>query len=207
MADGDNITFANLSSLMSPGTQTSQSNAQQAAGFDAKTQASLDSLQPDFADRTRQWIQTMRDNGFDPVLHMGYRSPDEQQALYVKHLAGGPQAVAPAMSYHTYGRAFDWVNRDSKGNLDWNNDKAYEFGQKLATAYGMAGIGPGDNDHIQDANYKSWKDLPKSDYGVPGNTRRVAQAQTNRPAPVAAALQSSNIGGVTFQDLSSLMQR
>jgi LAS superfamily LD-carboxypeptidase LdcB len=185
-ASTSNITIQNLSSLL--GTQQTgqtqpQSSAAQATGFDAKTQSSLDSLQPDFADRARQWIQGMRDAGYNPVLHFGYRSPQEQQDLYQKYLAGGNKAVAPPMSYHTYGRAFDWVNQGAKG-LEWNNDKAYEFGQKLAQNYGLRGIGPSDNDHIQDANYKSWKDLPKDEYGnIKPRQQATAQATVLNQQP------------------------
>jgi len=207
MADDDNINWANLSGLLSTGQQSSQQSSDaQATGFDSKTQSSIDTLQPDFADRTRQWVQGMRDQGYDPVLHFGYRSPDEQQALYQKYLAGGNKAVAPPMSYHTYGRAFDWANRNAKtGELEWNNDAAYSFGQKLAKKYGLTGIS-GDNDHIQDANYKTWKDLPRGDYGNPGR-RQVAQAATNPAVVPPAAALSSTTGGVTFSDLSSLLQR
>jgi hypothetical protein len=185
-ASTSNITVQDLSGLL--GTQQTgqtkqQSSAAQATGFDAKTQASLDSLQPDFADRAKQWIQGMRDAGYNPVLHFGYRSPQEQQDLYQKYLAGGNKAVAPPMSYHTYGRAFDWVNQGEKG-LEWNNDKAYEFGQKLAQNYGLTGIGPSDNDHIQDANYKSWKDLPKDEYGnIKPRQQATAQATVLNQQP------------------------
>ena len=211
MADDDNIAWQNLSGLLSNSSSqqtASTSTAQQASGFDAKTQASLDSLQPDFADRAKQWIQGMRDQGFNPVLHFGYRTPDEQQALYQKYLAGGNKAVAPPMSYHTYGRAFDWVNQGPKGDLQWSNDKAYEFGQKLATQYGLTGIGAGDNDHIQDAGYRTWKDLPRNEYGHVSPRQQVAQAATNTAPASSASLQPGGTsGGVTWQNLGSLLQR
>lgn len=166
------IRFENLSQFLGerqqvqPAQQTQSTTQQgQLANLDSKTQSSLDGLQPDFRSRTEQWIQGMRDAGYNPSLYFGYRSPEEQQSLYEKYLAGGNKAVAPPMSYHTYGRAFDWVNQGEKGDLQWNNDKAYEFGQNLATKYGLRGIGSGDNDHIQDGNYKSWRDLPKTEYG------------------------------------------
>jgi len=163
------IKFQDLSQFLgkTQATQATQPTTQTAtlANVDTKTQASLDGLQPDFRDRATQWLQGMRDAGYNPVMHFGFRTPEEQQALYEKYLAGGNKAVAPTSSYHTYGRAFDWVNQGAKGDLEWNNDKAYEFGQTLATKYGMRGIGSGDNDHIQDANYKTWRDLPKAEYG------------------------------------------
>jgi hypothetical protein len=198
-----------------------QSQQQQpATSFDAQTQAKLDSLQPDFADRTKQWIQGMRSAGYDPVLTYGFRSPQEQQQLYQKHLAGGPQAVAPPMSYHTYGRAFDWMNRGPDGKLQEENDKAYQFGQKLATNYKLTGIGAGDNDHIQDANYKSWKDLPRSEYGnvAPRQAAQTQQggqaaltlggqaAQTQAAQAQMPVYQIANTGGPQWQDLSQYLK-
>jgi hypothetical protein len=165
-----------------------------------KTAASLDSLQPDFADRAKQWIEGMHQAGYNPVLHFGTRTPEEQQVLYQKYLAGGPKAVAPPMSYHTYGRAFDWVNKGDKGELQWNNDKAYEFGQQLAKNYGLTGIGAGDNDHIQDATYKSWKDLPRSEYG------NIAKRQAKPAQPSQSPIQLASTGA-QWQDLSSLLSR
>ena len=205
MADGDNVAWQDLSGLLrnQQPNSTQQSNAAQASNFDAKTQTSLDSLQPDFADRAKQWIQAMRNQGYDPVLHYGYRSPEEQQVLYQKYLAGGNKAVAPPYSYHTYGRAFDWANRNPKtGDIEWDNDQAYSFGQKLAKQFGLTGIS-GDNDHIQDANYPTWKDLPRQEYGKV-RPRQIAQAS----APVSVPVQTGGTsGGVTWQDLGSLLQR
>lgn len=199
------VTFQDLRQYLPQNQQQGQpqSSAPQASSFDAQTETKLNSLQPDFADRARQWIQGMRNAGYDPVLTYGYRTPQEQQQLYERHLAGGPQAVAPPMSYHTYGRAFDWANRGPKGDLQENNDKAYEFGQKLATNYGLTGIGAGDNDHIQDANYKSWKELPRAEYG---NVKpRQAQAQpAQNPVPIQ---QIAMQGGPQWQDLSQYLKQ
>jgi hypothetical protein len=201
------ITFKDLSSLL-PGVkkdqaqQTQQTTSTQTAStnYDAKTAASLDSLQPDFADRAKQWVDDMRQAGYNPVLHFGTRSPEEQQVLYQKYLAGGNKAVAPPMSYHTYGRAFDWVNKGDNGELQWNNDKAYQFGQALAKKYALTGIGAGDNDHIQDANFKSWKDLPRSEYG------NIAKRQAPPAQPSQSPIQLASTG-LQWQDLSSLLSR
>jgi hypothetical protein len=203
MADNDNISWQDLSGLMSGSSNQSNVNAPQASGFDPQTKSSLDSLQPDFSDRARQWVQAMRTQGYNPVLHYGYRSPEEQQVLYQKYLAGGNKAVAPPKSYHTYGRAFDWANQNANGELEWNNDAAYAFGQKLAKQFGLTGIS-GDNDHIQDARYASWKDLPREDYGKV-NRRQIAQADT---APATAEVQAGGTyGGISWADLSSLLKR
>jgi LAS superfamily LD-carboxypeptidase LdcB len=195
------IAFKDLSSLLPASKKDQGQQTAASTNYDAKTAASLDSLQPDFADRAKQWVDGMRQAGYNPVLHFGTRSPEEQQVLYQKYLAGGNKAVAPPMSYHTYGRAFDWVNKGDNGELQWNNDKAYQFGQALARNYGLTGIGAGDNDHIQDANYKSWKDLPRSEYG------NIAKRQVTPPAqPSQSPIQLASTGA-QWQDLSSLLSR
>jgi D-alanyl-D-alanine carboxypeptidase len=196
------ITFKDLSSLLPEVKKDQAQQTQQttSTNYDAKTAASLDSLQPDFADRAKQWIDSMRQAGYNPVLHFGTRSPEEQQVLYQKYLAGGNKAVAPPMSYHTYGRAFDWVNKGDNGELQWNNDKAYQFGQALAQKYALTGIGAGDNDHIQDANFKSWKDLPRSEYG------NIAKRQAPPAQPSQSPIQLASTGA-QWQDLSSLLSR
>jgi hypothetical protein len=158
---------------VAPATQQTKPSTTAEYG-DADTTRSINSLQPDFGDRASQWLDGMRKLGYDPVIHMGYRTPDEQQALYQKSLAGGPHAVSPVTSYHTYGRAFDWVNRAKDGSLQWDNKQAYHDGWKVAQQFGMRGIGDADDDHIQDANYATWKDLPKGDYGNI-HQRRIAQ--------------------------------
>jgi LAS superfamily LD-carboxypeptidase LdcB len=192
------MSMQDLSSFLAKPQGQQQTQAATTTSYDPKTQASLDSLQPDFADRTKQWIDGMQKAGYNPVLHFGTRSVEEQQALYEKHLAGGPQAVAPPMSYHTYGRAFDWVNKGSDGKLQWDNDKAYQVGQALAKNYGLTGIGAGDNDHIQDGNYKSWKDLPRTEYG--NIAKRAAQ-----PSPSPVQLAATDTGQPTWQNLSQFL--
>jgi hypothetical protein len=196
------ISLQDLSTMLGQkqGQQAQASSSSQASDVDSKTAASLDSLQPDFSDRAKQWIDGMRQAGYNPVLHFGTRSPDEQQVLYQKYLAGGNKAVAPPMSYHTYGRAFDWVNKGSDGKLQWDNDKAYQYGQALAKNYGLTGIGAGDNDHIQDANYKSWKDLPRSEYGNIAKRQPVAQP--------SQSIQLANTDtGATWQNLSQFLTK
>src|SRR5947209_3917574 len=80
------------------------------AKYDERTEQHIASLQPDFADRVRQWLAECRQQGLNPYIHFGSRSIEEQRKLRQKFLAGGPKAVDPERSYHCYGRAFDWVN-------------------------------------------------------------------------------------------------
>src|SRR2546428_731283 len=80
------------------------------AKYDQHTEANIATLQTDFADRVRQWLEEARKQGLNPYIHFGARSVATQEELHKKFLAGGPKAVAPEHSYHCYGRAFDWVH-------------------------------------------------------------------------------------------------
>jgi hypothetical protein len=134
------------------------------------SESKLATVQPDFANKVRAWMQDLREHGLDPVIIQGGRTRAYQQQLYDAYKATGRnKAGAPGTSYHEFGRAIDWANRTKDGKLDLNDDKAYELGRQLAAKHGLTGIS-GDNDHIQDAQYKSYADIPKSDYqkGVEG---------------------------------------
>jgi len=139
------------------------------ANYDQRTESNISSLQSDFAERVRQWLAKARDEGLNPYIHFGARSIAKQQELYQKHLAGGPQAVRPEHSYHCYGRAFDWVNianpDGGDAGLGWHDSKAYAKGKTLANNYDIRGIGEADNDHLQDAKFPRFTDLPRTELG------------------------------------------
>lgn len=137
--------------------------------YDRRTEANITTLQTDFADRVRRWLAEARKQGLNPYIHFGSRSVTEQEKLHEKFLAGvGPKAAAPKHSYHCYGRAFDWVkiiNPDGgdKG-LAFDDDKAYAKGTMIAAQFDICGIS-NDNDHLQDANFSTFEDLPLAEFG------------------------------------------
>ena len=145
------------------------------AKYDQRTEQHIASLQPDFAGRVRQWLAACRQQGLNPYVHFGSRCLQEQQELHRKFLAGGPKAVEPEHSYHCYGRAFDWVNIKNPdtgdGGLAWDDNAAYAKGTQIGPLFQVVGIGPSDNDHLQDARFGSYVDLPRSEFGIfPGAT-------------------------------------
>jgi hypothetical protein len=139
------------------------------AKYDQRTEEHIASLQPDFAERVRQWLAEARNQGLNPYIHFGARSIAAQTELRRKFLAGGPKAVDPERSYHCFGRAFDWVNiTDPDGGdsgLAWDDDDAYAKGVEVGKQFEIVGIGSDDNDHLQDARYGSYTDLPRSEFG------------------------------------------
>ena len=143
------------------------------ARYDQRTEQHIASLQPDFADRVRQWLAQCRQEGFNPYIHFGSRSVEEQRTLREKYLAGkGKKAVDPERSYHCYGRAFDWVNiTDADADagdagLAWDDDQAYLKGAAIGAQFEIVGIGSDDNDHLQDARFDTYANLPRSEFGV-----------------------------------------
>lgn len=136
--------------------------------YNKRTAANIASLRPDFGVRVQKWLEKCRAEGLNPLIHFGARTVAQQQLLYERYIARkGPRAVEPKKSYHCYGRAIDWVNiiaangRDS--DLDWDNFRTYRLGIKLAKEFNLHSIGDADLDHLQDVNYPSWRDLPKSE--------------------------------------------
>jgi len=141
--------------------------------YNSRSEAIIAALQPDFADRVLRWLQACRQKGLNPYIYSGSRSPALQQKLRDDFLAHqGHKAVDPRLSYHCYGRAFDWVNigdanAGAKG-LEWNNDGAYRRGTAVAEGdpdLRIRGIGEEDNDHLQDASFPSFQTLRNADFG------------------------------------------
>jgi hypothetical protein len=137
--------------------------------YDQRTEQHVASLQPDFADRVRQWLAKCREQGLNPYIHFGSRSLEEQRELRRRYLAGGPKAVEPEHSYHCYGRAFDWVNITNPdggdAGLAWDDDAVYAKGTQIGGPFQIVGIGSDDNDHLQDAQFGTYADLPQSEFG------------------------------------------
>jgi predicted HicB family RNase H-like nuclease len=138
--------------------------------YDQRMKKNIASLQSDFATHVTQWLTKCRAQGLNPYIHFGSRSIEEQQELRRKYLAGqGKKAVEPERSYHCYGRAFDWVNITNPdggdAGLAWDDDAAYAKGTEIGAQFQIVGIGSDDNDHLQDAQYGTYADLPQSEFG------------------------------------------
>jgi hypothetical protein len=139
--------------------------------YDQRTESNIDTLQADFAERVRDWLAEARKQGLNPLIHFGARTIEKQQELhdaFVNHR--GPRAVAPAVSYHCYGRAFDWVNitdpdGGEKGLAFDHGDEFYKKGTTIAQQFEIRGIGTMDDDHLQDARFPTFADLPKTELG------------------------------------------
>ncbi|MEO6742502.1 MAG: hypothetical protein ABIP20_19845 [Chthoniobacteraceae bacterium] len=139
------------------------------ARYDEVSARNIGTLQPDFAEKVRRWLTEMRRMGYNPYIHFAARTEGKQMELYTKFVNGvGKKAVEPRKSYHCYGRAFDWVNiKDgvAPDGLEWDNSRLYDKGTEIAGRFGIKGIGSDDNDHLQDARFSTYRDLPQAEFG------------------------------------------
>lgn len=88
-------------------------------------------LVPAFADQLEKLFQAMRDLGFDPVLHEGYRSPARAKALAATgagivdsmHIYGGAADIVSASSGWSDPTFFKALGREAKKlGMTWGGD-------------------------------------------------------------------------------------
>jgi hypothetical protein len=132
--------------------------------------AKIDTLKPDFAARVFEWYNAMTEAGFNPYIYCGIRTEAEQNELYKigRDLPGHKVTNARGgQSFHNYGRAFDWVplivNNKNPQMFEaaWSNNYAYEQGQFTAVKHHLRWLS-WETPHLEDANFKDWKDLQAS---------------------------------------------
>ena len=133
----------------------------------SRTLKNLSTLEADFQKRARQWLEEMIQTGIRPLIYCGFRSFEEQAALYAQGRTKGNKIVTkakPGESYHNYGLAFDWVPMKptaKDGNLltaDWNDETAFKVGEQCGLSFDLAAIS-WETGHLQDGRYKSWRDI------------------------------------------------
>jgi hypothetical protein len=66
----------NHSSKSNRGTHMSQIK------YDQRTETNIATLQPDFAERVRDWLTEARRQGLNPLIHFGARSIEKQEELH-----------------------------------------------------------------------------------------------------------------------------
>lgn len=148
----------------------------------------LSSLEKDFQKRARGWLQEMVQSGIRPLIYCGYRSNEEQAALYAQGRTRSGKIVtkaAPGQSYHNYRLAFDWVPLKKTAKdpdlfyADWDNETAYTMGEQAGLTFQLASIS-WEQGHLQDARYKSWRDIASGIIVAP-KVRKATSLVSNRP--------------------------
>lgn len=77
-----------------------------------RTLKTIATLEANFQRRVRQWLDEMVQTGIRPLIYCGFRSFEEQLALFAQGRTKPGRIVTkakPGESYHNYGLAFDWV--------------------------------------------------------------------------------------------------
>lgn len=89
------------------------------------------------------------------VVHYGWRSREEQAALYRRHLAGGPLAAPPGRSPHEHGLAVDF-HEEIDGRADYTVGPhwrrimaAVDAHPRLHGGWHFPPVAPADDDHVQ----------------------------------------------------------
>jgi hypothetical protein len=136
----------------------------------SRTLKTISTLEPGFQRRAKQWLDEMIQTGILPLIYTGFRSMEEQAALFAIGRSKGGKIVTkarPGESYHNFGLAFDWtpMKPASKVDLfqaDWDDETAFKLGERVGITFGLSAIS-WETGHLQDGRYASWRDIPQAD--------------------------------------------
>jgi hypothetical protein len=160
-----------------------------------RTLKTIATLEANFQRRVRQWLDEMVQTGIRPLIYCGFRSFEEQLALFAQGRTKPGRIVTkakPGESYHNYGLAFDWVPvkptaKDPKlFSADWNDATAYKVGEQCGHTFDLASIS-WETGHLQDDRYKTWRDIPGnqntrvSKLNLNLNPNRTRRVQVRKP--------------------------
>ena len=137
----------------------------------------LEDLHPVTREKSKKFLEKAKENGIDVLIYCTYRSPGEQEVLYMqgrleqfgitleelneKRIKLGLWELTPEearrkvtnarawQSFHQYGLAFDCVPLQG-GKPDWNNREAYAILGEIAGEVGLEWAG----------RWKRFKELP-----------------------------------------------
>lgn len=127
----------------------------------------INTLSPEFAARVFDWYNEITGTGINAYIYCGFRTLKEQDDLYKigREISGRKVTNARGgQSFHNYGRAFDWVPLTANDKnpemfeAAWSNSYAYEQGQLIAAKHQLRWLS-WETPHLEDANFKDWKDL------------------------------------------------
>lgn len=160
-----------------------------------RTLKTIATLEANFQRRVRQWLDEMVQTGIRPLIYCGFRSFEEQLALFAQGRTKPGRIVTkakPGESYHNYGVAFDWVPvkptaKDPKlFSAAWDDQTAYKVGEQCGLSFDLASIS-WETGHLQDGRYKSWRDIPSDSVGtrIAEKNRQALQAKNTRVATTA----------------------
>ena len=118
-------------------------------------QVAHDQLSPPFYEDVNTLLV---ESAYAWAVTFGFRSIEEQAALYKKHLAGGPLAAPPGQSAHNYGLAVDVAILLPSGKLSWDESgpefpwlwEAVRQSPRMHSGHSFA-----DDDHVQATSWQA----------------------------------------------------
>lgn len=123
----------------------------------AKAEKKLQGVHPVVAEKARQLITKAYNEGIYVVITQGYRSKEEQDALYAQGRIKPGKIVTNAKggySYHNFGLAFDFAIMKDDGNISWNVDDKWKRVAQIGKSLGLEWGG----------DWKSFPDYPHFQY-------------------------------------------
>lgn len=123
----------------------------------AKANQKLQNVHPVVADKARQLITKAYNEGIYVVITQGYRSKEEQDALYAQGRSKPGKIVTNARggdSYHNYGLAIDFALMNPDGSISWNVDAKWKRVAQIGKSLGLEWGG----------DWDSFKDYPHFQY-------------------------------------------
>jgi len=110
------------------------------SGIITPTAPKIAALHPKVVDALSETLTECKARGLAVAMHMGLRTPEQQDALYAQGRTVGGVIVTKAKawdSWHNYGLAVDVVFKDSKGNWTWSESNDWD---ELGTVGKMFGF-------------------------------------------------------------------
>lgn len=105
-----------------------------------KAEPKLQKLHPLLAAKARQLITAAFKEGISIIITQGYRSKEEQDALYAQGRTRPGKKVTNAPeghSYHNYGLAFDFAVLNADGSINWTVDNKWKRIGALGKSLGL----------------------------------------------------------------------
>ena len=158
------------------------------AESNARTLRAIDSLTPAFQRQVRGWVTEMVNSKIPPLIYCGFRSFEEQAALYSLGRSAPGRIVTKAKageSYHNYGLAFDWVPLKPAPKdptmlvVDWDDETAFRIGEHVGGSFQLNGIS-WEAGHLQSSQYANWRDIPRKDVEQPTQQNVAKSVSTRR---------------------------
>lgn len=122
-----------------------------------RAEKKLVGVHPLVATKARQLIEQAYKEGINVIITQGFRTIEEQNALYAQGRTKPGKIVTNARggySYHNFGLAFDFAVLNADGSVNWNVDEKWKRVGAIGKSLGLEWGG----------DWKDFKDYPHFQY-------------------------------------------